>query len=98
RSKRDWSSDVCSSDLNSGEVKSRTLDEMGRAYAVGRRKESSARCYLVEGEGKMLVNGLELDQYFQRSVDRNEVTLPLDVTELKRSEEHTSELQSRFDL
>ncbi|EPB92279.1 hypothetical protein HMPREF1544_00848 [Mucor circinelloides 1006PhL] len=68
---------------NSGEVKSRTLDEMGRAYAVGRRKESSARCYLVEGEGKVLVNGLELDQYFQRSVDRNEVTLPLDVTELK---------------
>lgn len=68
---------------NSGEIKSRTLDEMGRAYAVGRRKESSARCYLVEGEGKVLVNGLEVDQYFQRSVDQNEVTLPLDVTELK---------------
>ncbi|KAI8643230.1 ribosomal protein S5 domain 2-type protein [Parasitella parasitica] len=68
---------------SSGETKSRTLDEMGRAYAVGRRKESSARCYLVEGEGKVLVNGLDLEQYFQRSVDRSEVTLPLDVTELK---------------
>lgn len=65
------------------QVKSRILDEMGRAYAVGRRKESSARCYLVEGEGKVLVNGMELDQYFQRSVDRDEVTLPLDVTENK---------------
>lgn len=65
------------------QVQSHTLDEFGRAYAAGRRKESSARCYLVEGEGKILVNGLELNEYFQRSVDRNEVTLPLDVTELK---------------
>ncbi|KAI9358429.1 ribosomal protein S5 domain 2-type protein [Pilaira anomala] len=65
------------------QVKSHSLDEFGRAYAAGRRKESSARCYLVQGEGKILVNGMELDQYFQRSVDRNEVTLPLDVTETK---------------
>jgi small subunit ribosomal protein S9 len=65
------------------QVQSRTLDELGRAYAVGRRKESSARCYLVEGEGKVLVNGMELSEYFQRTVDRDEVTLPLDVTENK---------------
>lgn len=67
------------------QVKSQSLDEFGRAYAAGRRKESSARCYLVQGEGKILVNGMELDQYFQRSVDRNEVTLPLDVTETKEN-------------
>ncbi|KAG1421673.1 hypothetical protein G6F59_006585 [Rhizopus arrhizus] len=65
------------------EIKVRSLDEYGRAYAVGRRKESSARCYLVEGEGKILVNGVELDSYFQRPVDRDEVTLPLEVTETK---------------
>ncbi|KAI8887798.1 hypothetical protein K501DRAFT_211192 [Backusella circina FSU 941] len=71
-------------DVSQGQqVKARTLDELGRAYAVGRRKESSARCYLVEGEGKILVNGTELDDYFQRPVDRNAVTLPLDVTETK---------------
>ncbi|KAL4210976.1 ribosomal protein S5 domain 2-type protein [Rhizopus microsporus] len=63
------------------ETKIRTLDEYGRAYAVGRRKESSASCYLVEGEGKILVNGMELHEYFQRPVDRDEVTLPLEVTE-----------------
>lgn len=68
---------------NNGEIKTRTLDDMGRAYAVGRRKESSARCYLVEGEGKVLVNGMELNDYFQRSIDQNEVTMPLDVTENK---------------
>ncbi|KAI8974478.1 ribosomal protein S5 domain 2-type protein [Pilobolus umbonatus] len=66
---------------NNTEIKSRTLDELGRAYAVGRRKESSARCYLVEGEGKVLVNGIEVSQYFQRSTDRHEVMLPLEVTE-----------------
>jgi small subunit ribosomal protein S9 len=63
------------------EQKEQVLDEYGRAYAVGRRKESSARCYLVEGEGKILVNGMELNDYFQRSADRNEVNLPLEVTE-----------------
>ncbi|KAI9476512.1 MAG: ribosomal protein S9/S16-domain-containing protein [Benjaminiella poitrasii] len=68
---------------NAEKIKTRVLDEMGRAFAVGRRKESSANCYLVEGEGKILVNGIELNEYFQRSVDRNEVTLPLDVTETK---------------
>lgn len=67
----------------SKQVKSRTLDELGRAYAVGRRKESSARCYLVEGDGKILINGAELETYFQRPIDRNSVTLPLDVTETK---------------
>ncbi|KAI8085805.1 ribosomal protein S9/S16-domain-containing protein [Gilbertella persicaria] len=68
---------------SSGDNKTRTLDDMGRAYAAGRRKESSARCYLVEGEGKVLVNGLELNEYFQRSVDRDQVNLPLEVTDNK---------------
>ncbi|KAI8389387.1 ribosomal protein S9/S16-domain-containing protein [Blakeslea trispora] len=66
-----------------GEQKVRGLDEMGRAYAVGRRKESSARCYLVEGDGKILINGMELSDYFQRPVDRDEVNLPFEVTESK---------------
>ncbi|KAI8346875.1 ribosomal protein S9/S16-domain-containing protein [Choanephora cucurbitarum] len=65
------------------EQKTHSLDDMGRAYAVGRRKESSARCYLVEGEGKVLINGLELSEYFQRPVDRDEVTLPFEVTDSK---------------
>ncbi|KAI8369289.1 ribosomal protein S9/S16-domain-containing protein [Radiomyces spectabilis] len=62
-------------------AKVRTLDELGRAYAAGRRKESTARCWVVEGEGKILVNGQELDSYFKRPVDREEVTWPLQVTE-----------------
>ncbi|KAG0175653.1 37S ribosomal protein S9, mitochondrial [Apophysomyces sp. BC1034] len=62
-------------------VKSKTLDELGRAYAVGRRKESIARCWVVEGEGKILVNGVELSSYFQRPSDCDQVTLPLTATE-----------------
>lgn len=59
----------------------KTLDELGRAYAVGRRKESSARCWVVEGDGQVRVNGQTLEEYFQRSVDRDEVLLPLEATE-----------------
>ncbi|KAL0086597.1 ribosomal protein S9/S16-domain-containing protein [Phycomyces blakesleeanus] len=62
-------------------AKPKTLDDLGRAYAAGRRKESSARCWVVEGEGKVLVNGESLETYFKRPVDRDEVTLPLKVTE-----------------
>jgi small subunit ribosomal protein S9 len=62
------------------QVKRKELDDMGRAFAVGRRKESSARCYIVEGEGKILVNGQELGAYFNRLVDREEVTLPFEST------------------
>ena len=64
---------------------SKTLDALGRAFAVGRRKESSARCYVVEGDGQVLVNGMTLEEYFKRPVDRDEVKLPLEVTENKES-------------
>lgn len=63
------------------QVKRKELDEMGRAFAVGRRKESSARCYVVEGEGKIMVNGQELGTYFNRLVDREEVTWPFESTD-----------------
>ncbi|KAI9263209.1 ribosomal protein S5 domain 2-type protein [Phascolomyces articulosus] len=66
-----------------GASPSKTLDALGRAYAVGRRKESSARCWVVEGDGKVLINGVSMQEYFQRPVDRDQVQLPLEVTELK---------------
>ena len=50
--------------------KPRTLDELGRAFGKGRRKTSSARAYLVEGRGEMLVNGKKLHDVFQRVHDR----------------------------
>lgn len=62
-------------------VKVKMLDELGRAYAVGRRKESSARCWVVEGDGQVLVNGMTLEEYFKKPVDRDQVLIPLQATE-----------------
>ncbi|MEM9469326.1 MAG: 30S ribosomal protein S9 [Pseudomonadota bacterium] len=42
------------------------IDDLGRAYATGRRKESVARVWLTKGTGKVIVNGKPQDQYFGR--------------------------------
>ncbi|KAF6845383.1 ribosomal protein S9/S16 [Colletotrichum musicola] len=46
------------------------LDKFGRALAVGRRKTSTARAWVVEGTGEMLVNGKPLHEVFGRIHDR----------------------------
>ena len=57
-----------------------TLDELGRAFGNGRRKTSSARAYLVEGQGEMLVNGKKLHDVFQRVHDRESAMWALKCT------------------
>ncbi|OHE93184.1 ribosomal protein S9/S16 [Colletotrichum orchidophilum] len=49
------------------------LDRFGRALGVGRRKTSSARAWVVEGTGEMLVNGKPLNEAFGRIHDRESV-------------------------
>ena len=51
-------------------------------YATGRRKTSSARVYLSEGQGKIMVNDKELAHYFGRQVAQMLVLQPLRLTEL----------------
>ena len=46
------------------------MDAEGRAYGAGRRKTSSARAYLVRGEGEVLVNGKSVNEVFGRIHDR----------------------------
>ncbi|PWW79061.1 hypothetical protein C7212DRAFT_275456 [Tuber magnatum] len=58
----------------------RTVDNFGRAYAIGRRKTAVARVFLVEGEGQTLVNGLPIIKKFSRIHDRESVLWPLVVT------------------
>lgn len=48
------------------EKKEPKLDDKGRAYATGRRKESVARVWIQKGSGKVVVNGKTQDQYFGR--------------------------------
>ncbi|WP_172294926.1 30S ribosomal protein S9 [Pseudoruegeria sp. HB172150] len=43
-------------------------DELGRAYATGKRKDAVARVWIKPGSGKVSVNGKEMDAYFARPV------------------------------
>lgn len=53
------------------------LDEFGRSLAIGRRKTSTAKVYVVRGEGKILVNDRQLNDYFVKMKDRESVMYPL---------------------
>ena len=43
-------------------------DELGRAYATGKRKDAVARVWIKPGSGKVIVNGKEMNTYFARPV------------------------------
>lgn len=43
-------------------------DDLGRAYATGKRKDAVARVWIKPGSGKVVVNGKELNTYFARPV------------------------------
>ncbi|KAM0285138.1 hypothetical protein ACHAQH_001567 [Verticillium albo-atrum] len=57
------------------------LDQFGRALGVGRRKESTARAWVVEGTGEVQVNGKPLSQAFGRIHDRESAVWALKSTE-----------------
>jgi small subunit ribosomal protein S9 len=57
------------------------LDNKGRAYATGKRKNSIARVWLKKGEGKIIINGKSLNKYFARPVLQMVVNQPLEVIE-----------------
>ena len=50
------------------QTKSTSLDNKGRSYATGKRKNSIARVWLKRGEGKITINGKPLDKYFVRAI------------------------------
>ena len=46
------------------------IDELGRAYATGKRKNAIARVWIKLGAGKITINGREVETYFARPVLR----------------------------
>ena len=44
------------------------LDEYGRAYATGKRKDAVARVWIKPGSGKVIINKREFTEYFARPV------------------------------
>ena len=55
------------------------LDQKERAYATGRRKNSTARVWLKRGNGSITINGKTIDKYFTRPVLKMIVNQPLSV-------------------
>ena len=56
------------------------LDELGRAYATGKRKNAVARVWIKAGSGKITINGRDENQYFARRVLRMILKQPLVAT------------------
>ncbi|QZY54591.1 30S ribosomal protein S9 [Crassaminicella profunda] len=50
-------------------------------YGTGRRKTSIARVRLVPGEGKITINGRDIDNFFNYETLKRDVRMPLALTE-----------------
>jgi small subunit ribosomal protein S9 len=59
----------------------RKVDELGRAYATGKRKNAVARVWIKPGKGSITVNGRDQEIYFARPVLRMMIAQPLQVTD-----------------
>lgn len=59
----------------------KTLDNKGRAIAIGRRKSSSAKIYVVKGDGQILINGKSIENVFPKQQDRLKLLYPLQIIE-----------------
>lgn len=57
------------------------IDDLGRAYATGRRKSATARVWIKPGSGKITVNGKDQTEYFARPVLRMIIEQPLVTTD-----------------
>jgi small subunit ribosomal protein S9 len=57
------------------------IDEQGRSYATGKRKNAVARVWIKRGNGKITVNGKDSPVYFARPVLRMLLNQPFVVTD-----------------
>jgi len=56
------------------------VDELGRSFAVGKRKTSTATVWLRQGTGQVIINRRPFDQYFPALMKRNDVAAPFIAT------------------
>jgi len=49
---------------------------------TGRRKSSIARVRLIPGEGKITINGKDLEDYFDYEILKREIKRPFDITQM----------------
>ena len=59
------------------------VDDFGRSYATGKRKDAVASVWLKQGPGNITINGKSSDDYFARPVLRMLINQPLIASERK---------------
>ncbi|HHB83053.1 MAG TPA: 30S ribosomal protein S9 [Devosia sp.] len=69
--------DVVASDAPEAVVYVQKLDEHGRAYATGKRKDAVARVWIKPGSGRITINGRDFETYFARPVLRLVLQQPI---------------------
>lgn len=57
------------------------LDEHGRAYATGKRKDAVARVWIKPGTGQITVNKKDVTEYFGRPVLRMIIQQPIEAAD-----------------
>lgn len=62
-------------------------------FGTGRRKKSIARVRLLPGEGKIVINGRKLEEYFGMDTLKAEVRRPLEAT----GTEHKFDVQAKVE-
>ena len=59
------------------------IDEHGRAYATGKRKDAVARVWIKPGPGRIIINGRELEKYFARPALQMILRQPIEAADRK---------------
>jgi small subunit ribosomal protein S9 len=72
---------VASVDEIEAVVREPQIDEQGRSYATGKRKDAVARVWIKPGPGNVTVNGRELKVYFARPVLQMLIAQPFQVSD-----------------
>ncbi|HLV02437.1 MAG TPA: 30S ribosomal protein S9, partial [Acidobacteriota bacterium] len=49
-------------------------------YGTGKRKTSTARVFLMPGSGQVVINQVDIQDYFKNRTQRMVATQPLDLT------------------
>ena len=57
------------------------IDDDGRTYATGKRKDAVARVWIKPGSGQIMVNKREVERYFARPALRMIINQPFDATD-----------------
>ena len=68
---------VETSEENAAPLHERKVDDLGRSYATGKRKDAVARVWIKPGTGKIIINKREYESYFARPVLQMVLLQPL---------------------